>query len=222
MPQYCEIPAQPRVSDAIECFWHSLQTNASAVTHRVVPDGCADLLLVLGAGRPILQVVGPMTCFQDVALEPGAEFLGVRFRGAMGPCRFGGRAGEIVDQVVDLECLWGARARRLCERLAGAKTFAGRTTLLCDSFAVHAAGSSIQQAIGALERRRGRIALDALACQSGLSVRQFPRRCIEESGLSPKLLARILRFRQAWQQAQAEAGEQAGLAAECGYADSRI
>ncbi|HMJ61377.1 MAG TPA: AraC family transcriptional regulator [Bryobacteraceae bacterium] len=219
MPQYREIPAPPRVADAIECLWHSLQTSASVVTHRVVPDGCADVLFVRGAGRPILQVVGPMTLFQDVELEPGAEFLGVRFRAVIGPALLGVPAAEIVDETVDLECLWGARARRLCERLADAKTFAGRTTLLCDRFAVHAARSSIQQAIGALERRRGRIALDALACQSGLSVRQFRRRCIEESGLSPKLLARILRFRQAWQQAQAEAGEQAGLAAECGYAD---
>lgn len=219
MPQYCELPAQPRISDAVECFWQALQTSRSAVTHRVVPDGCADLLFVLGAGRPILQVVGPMTCFQDVALEPGAEFLGVRFRAAMGPARFGVPAVEIVDEVVDLECLWGARARRLCERLANAKTVAGRTALLCASFAVDVARSPIQQAIAALESRGGRISLDALAWQSGLSVRQFRRRCVEESGLSPKLLARILRFRQAWQRAQAQAGAHAGLAAECGYTD---
>jgi len=219
MPQYCELPAQRRISDAIECFWHSLQTSASAVTHRVVPDGCADLIFVRGMGRPILQVVGPMTGFQDVALEPGTEILGVRFRAAMGPGRFGVRAGEIVDQVVALECLWGVRARRLCERLADAKTLAGRTALLSDSFAVDAARSPIQQAVAALQSCGGRISLDALAWQSGLSVRQFRRRCIEESGLSPKLLARILRFRQAWQQAQAQVGAQAGLAAECGYTD---
>ncbi len=219
MPPYREIHAPSSVSAVVECFWHTRYTGVSTITHRVVPDGCADLLFVQGMGHPILQVVGPMTRFQDVQLMPGAEFLGVRFRAAMGPARLGVRAGEIVDEVVDLECLWGARARRLCERLADAKTLEGRTALLCDTFTVSAARSPVEQAIGALENCRGRLPLDALARQAGLSVRQFRRRCIEESGLSPKLLARILRFRQAWQQAAREAGEQAGLAAECGYAD---
>jgi len=219
MPPYREIHAPPGVSGAIECFWHTRHTGASAITHRVTPDGCADLLFVQGTGNPVLQVAGTMTRFQDVALNPGEEFLGVRFRAAMGPAHLGVGAGEIVDEVVDLECLWGARARRLCERLADAKTLARRTALLCDAFPASAARSPVQQAIGALENCRGRLSLDALARQAGLSVRQFRRRCIEESGLSPKLLARILRFRQAWQQAPREAGEQAGLAAECGYAD---
>jgi AraC-like DNA-binding protein len=164
-------------------------------------------------------VVGPMTRFEDVQLEPGAEFLGVRFRAAMGPACFGVPAGEIVDKIADLECFWGTRARRLCERLAHAKTLASRVALLGDCFPMDPARSPVQQAIGALERSGGRLLLDALASQSGLSVRQFRRRCIEESGLSPKLLARVLRFRKAWRRARAEAGEQAGLAADCGYAD---
>ena len=82
-----------------------------------------------------------MTRFQDVELAPGAEFLGVRFRAAMGPARLRVRAAEIVDEVIDLECLWGARARRLCERLNNAKTLADRTALLGASFAVNAARS---------------------------------------------------------------------------------
>jgi AraC-like DNA-binding protein len=219
MPLYREIAVPPELSGSIECFWHTRQTAASTVIHRVVPDGCADLLFIQGAAPPILQVVGPMTRFQDVELTPGAEFIGVRFRAAMGPAHLGVRATEILDEVVDLEHLWGARARRLCEQLTNAKTLADRTDLLSASFVVSAARSPVQRAIAALEACRGRVSLDALAAQSGLSIRQFRRRCSQESGVSPKLLARILRFRQAWQRAAAEAGEQAGLAAECGYAD---
>lgn len=219
MPPYREIPASPELSGIIECFWHTRQTAASTITHRVVPDGCADLLFIQGAAPPILQLVGPMTRFQDVELAPGAEFIGVRFRTAMGPAHLGVRAAEILDEVVDLEHLWGARARQLCERLTDAKTLAHRTDLLSASFVFNAARSPVQEAIAALEACRGRVSLDALAAQSGLSIRQFRRRCIEESGLPPKLLARILRFRQAWRRAPAETGEHAGLAAECGYAD---
>jgi AraC-like DNA-binding protein len=219
MPHYSEIFAPPRLSNAIECLWTSLQTSASTVQHRVVPDGCADLLFTQGAGVPVLQVVGPMTRFEDVPLEPGAEYVGVRFRAAMGPAYLGVRAGEIVDQTIDLECLWGARARRLCERLANTKALTARSALLCDSFAVNIPRSPVQEAIGTLECRGGQLRLDTLASQSGLSVRQFRRRCIEESGLSPKLLARILRFRRAWQQADAETRGHAALAAEWGFTD---
>lgn len=220
MPAYSEIPAPHSLSEAIECFWHSRQTSGLAVMHRVVPDGCTDLLFIQGREAPVLQVVGPMTRFQDVRLEPGAEFLGVRFRAGIGPAYLGVRAGEIVDEVVDLECLCGAKGRRLRERLAEAKTVAARTGLLAECLTRTTVDLSlVQQAIGMLERTSGRLSLDVLALQSGLSVRQFRRRCLEESGLAPKLLARILRFRHAWQRAEAEAGEQAGLAAECGYSD---
>lgn len=222
MPVYSEIPAPHSLSDAIECFWHSRQTSGVAITHRVAPDGCTDLLFIQGREAPALQVVGPMTRFQDVRLEPGAEFLGVRFRAARGAAHLGVRTGEIVDEVVDLESLWGAKGRCLRERLAEAKTIAARTGLLTQCFAANASpepSSPVQQAIRMLERKGGRLSLDGLALQCGLSVRQFRRRCLAESGLPPKLLARILRFRHAWQRAEAEAGEQAGLAVECGYSD---
>ena len=160
-----------------------------------------------------------MSRFQDVRLEAGAEFLGARFRAAMGAAHLGVRAGEIVDEVIDLECLWGARARRLREQLAVAKTVSARAALIGECFPLAGSRTPVQQAIGMLERVGGRQRLDSLASQCGLSVRQFRRRCVEESGLSPKLLARILRFRYAWQRADAETGEQAGLAAECGYSD---
>lgn len=219
MLAYSEIPAPHSLSDAIECFWHSRQTSGAVVMHRVVPDGCADLLFIRSGDEPVLQVVGPMTRFQDVRLEPGAEFVGVRFRAAMGAEHLGVPAGEIVDEVIDLECLWGPRARRLRERLAMAKTASARAALIGECFPIAGSRTPVQQAIGTLERAGGRQRLDALASRCGLSVRQFRRRCVEESGLSPKLLARILRFRHAWQRAEAETGEQAGLAAECGYSD---
>jgi len=43
----------------------------------------------------------------------------------------------------------------------------------------------------------GNADLESIARQSNLSPRQFRRRCLEESGLSPKRLCRVLRFRRA-------------------------
>ena len=62
--------------------------------------------------------------------------------------------------------------------------------------------------------------LEWVARQANLSSRQFRRRCLEESGLTPKQLCRVLRFRHACQLARGGARvEWAGIAAEAGYFD---
>ena len=45
-----------------------------------------------------------------------------------------------------------------------------------------------------MTRVHGEVDIDWVADQAGMSARQFRRRCQEESGLSPKHLARVLRI----------------------------
>lgn len=70
-----------------------------------------------------------------------------------------------------------------------------------------------------MEQRHGYVSLDELARQTSVCMRQFRRLCVNETGLSPKLLARVLRFRHASKRANSEIGEHSRLAIECGYAD---
>jgi AraC-like DNA-binding protein len=79
---------------------------------------------------------------------------------------------------------------------------------------------AVERAIEGIARARGMIDLDWVARQANLSPRQFRRRCIEESGLAPKQLCRILRFRRACQLAHGVARpEWAAIAASAGYFD---
>jgi AraC-like DNA-binding protein len=61
--------------------------------------------------------------------------------------------------------------------------------------------------------------LDWVAAQAGMSPRQFRRRCFEESGLAPKHLCRILRFRHACELAISRGSGWAAIAADAGYFD---
>lgn len=98
----------------VECFW-TRSTSASrsgAKTHRVLPDGCADVIFDFGpAARAI--VVGPMTRALVVPVAPGSRFVAVRFRpGAAGallrvPLR------TLVDRHVELRALWTDASARL-------------------------------------------------------------------------------------------------------------
>ena len=87
--------------------------------------------------------------------------------------------------------------------------------------------SPIERALAWMERRHGVLSIDGLAAHAGLSPRQMRRVCLERAGLTPKFLARVLRFRHALGRLAASRphasgavpGTLAGLALDCGYYD---
>jgi AraC-like DNA-binding protein len=76
------------------------------------------------------------------------------------------------------------------------------------------------RAVGAMTRTHGNANLDWIAAQANLSPRQFRRRCLEESGLTPKHLCRVLRFRHSNSLASASRRpDWADIAGRAGYYD---
>jgi transcriptional regulator GlxA family with amidase domain len=65
----------------------------------------------------------------------------------------------------------------------------------------------------------GLISVDALASSAGISARQLERRFLQEVGVAPKLLCRILRFQRIFHSIRAHDGRWATVAADCGYYD---
>lgn len=219
MLEYRENASPPHLADTVECVWSSKQTRAACGTHRVVPDGCADILYTRKGGRASLQVVGPMTRFEDFAVSPNIVSLGIRFRPGKWASQFQVHATAITDAIVPLEDFWGPRARTLMEQLWNVNSVEEAATLMIRSVRVSDARTPIQRGFDEMEQAHGQISLDWVARQAGLSARQFRRVCLEQAGLSPKFLARVLRFRHALTKIHAEAGAHAGLAADCGYTD---
>ena len=184
----------------------------------VLPDGCVDIVFSPSTG---LRVVGAMTACQVYQLQGGEPVVGIRFRpGAAG--RFLGAApSELTDRLIPLEDIWGARGRRLAEALRDTRSAAACAALLEGEMrpAPRDAGA-LERAIAALVEACGAADIDWLADQANLSPRQFRRRCHEATGLTPKQLARVLRFRRAVSLVDFGAARGwAHLAAECGYYD---
>lgn len=219
MPDYGELAAPPRVADSVQCFWTMRHSSAAPYVHRVVPDSCADILLTRGAGNPTLTVVGAMTKYVDFTLTRGQFCFGVRFRPGMWAAHFGLPGDTITDMVLPLEDLWGARARGLLARMIEAKSPSDCAAVLAANLRLPERLTPVQQAIAWMERSHGLVLLDEAARYCGLSSRQFRRLVLKETGLSPKFLARVLRFRHALSLVSEQAGEHAGLAADCDYTD---
>ena len=122
---------------------------------------------------------------------------------------------ELTEKIVALEDLWGQRARDLEGRLES--ELSGLT--LAAALIAPPAPDPVKRAIEALVEAHGAIDLDWVAAQAGMSPRQFRRRCFEESGLAPKHLCRILRFRHACELAMSRGSGWAAIAVDAGYFD---
>jgi AraC-like DNA-binding protein len=154
-----------------------------------------------------------MTAERRFNLNAQAHTVGVRFRPGMAASFLRLGAEELTDRVLPLE------KSGLAERLANAESAAECRRILIAALRPPAdAPNGVQRAIEAVTSSHGDVNLEWIARQAGMSERQFRRRCVEESGLSPKQLCRVLRFRHAC--TLGRRGLPWGLiAAEAGYFD---
>jgi AraC-like DNA-binding protein len=215
---YREQPVALPLTRFVECCWSFVNENALH-QHAVRPDGCLDLLYSSTEG---LRVVGAMTSEKRVDLAANHSSFGLRFRPGMARVFLGIAAAELTDSTIEAENLLGVQAKEAEARLAAARSAEDCMRILTAIIGMPKAHepNGVQRAIEAVTAQHGAVDLDRIASQAKLSPRQFRRRCLEESGLSPKQLCRILRFRRALQLAQRDAKpEWAGIAADTGYFD---
>ena len=75
---YRERPPNPALADRVLCVWSQvIGAGESVHHHRVLPDGCADLVWI---GEAPAVVAGPATGPVIVPLAPGTVVVGVRLR----------------------------------------------------------------------------------------------------------------------------------------------
>jgi AraC-like DNA-binding protein len=202
METYREIAPPGELISRVETFWVR-ERGGDAGPHRVLPDGCIDILFVdqqSDSGRRCsLSVVGPMTRFVDITEDPGDCYVGVRFQpGAAAPV-LGCSASDLLDTRFDLDELWGSRARNLLDRLAGSESTLERVEILRGAVAdrgtrVPDLDPRVAAAVRLLRSRADEIRIEDLAASVGVSSRQLRRLFLDYVGLSPKRLHRILRL----------------------------
>ena len=201
----------------LECLW-TVSARDFVPAYPVFPDACVDIVFSRSGG---LRVIGAMTTRREFSLLANEQVTGIRFRpgAAAGFLRISQR--ELTDGAVPLEELWGPRGRELQLRLEDSDSPAQRLELLSGCLSVpEGRKTPIEKAVDFMVDARGQISLEAVARQINLSLRQFRRVCAQATGLPPKLLCRILRFRTALSALSADnCLSGSDLAVECGYFD---
>jgi AraC-like DNA-binding protein len=224
------------LADFVEYFW-SLSDAPAHAQERIVPSGTLEL--VVNLHEDVVRVydpVDPTRCrrfsgavvsgayrsYFVIDTREHASMVGVHFRPGGARAVLGLPPGELADTHLDLETLWGARARRLRERLCSARTPVERFRILEETLrASLRAAPERQRAVHfALERLGRGSSVGDVAEELSLSPRRFIELFTADVGITPKLFGRVRRFQRALAMAeQPRVLDWAQLALECGYFD---
>lgn len=223
---YREHLPSPDLAPWVECYWTRIAPpSRGRASHRVLPDGCADVIFDLTAdGDPHALVVGPMTTALLVPPRAEARYLGVRFRPGGAGAFLRVPLSTLVDRRVELGALWKESAD-MCARMAEADD-AGRVLEgLEDELRAHLARwpASAPRIGGLVERVAGAadsVSVAALAAEAGVTRQHLTRVFQREVGYGPKKLSRILRLRRAVRLLEGRGrGSLSGVALDAGYYD---
>jgi AraC-like DNA-binding protein len=206
--RYAEFAPPETISPYVHCLW-VFEGQDPAEPQRIVPDGRCELILHWRA--PYLEKVGEAWEAQPRALFAGqltrplhllarepAGVVGVRFRTAGASAFLRGHANPFTDRrraIADAPDL--AAAPGEAARLALTAAYVERR-LQPQFFDRRAA-----VAAAAIRASEGRIPLEDLCATVELSPRALQRRFLEALGVSPRMLASIVRFRRVFEALQA-------------------
>jgi AraC-like DNA-binding protein len=204
---YREIAPSAALRPWVECFWtHS--DDAPSGAHRVLPDGCADLVFDLTTGES--AVVGTMT--KPLLLPPSAasSYLGVRFHPGRAAAFLRMPLAEITDARVPLAAIWKDWHDRLPD-------IATLETELLRRLDPHR-DARVDAAVARIVATGGAVRIESLARGIGISRQHLARQFLHHVGVSPKTLARVIRFRRLTETLHAEV-EWADVAIAHGFYD---
>lgn len=225
--KYEERAPSPHLAPFIERFW-AFETDAGdpeSYEHVIVPDGTANIAVISPIpGGAFISVAGPSPEAVRVPVQRGLIYRGVRIRPGAWRAVVGVEVAGVVGQKMPVMMLspdLGAAIQSACaeaDSLARfAERFEGAMSGCFDEGLLDAEVCALAQK---LIDSDGFAAMTDLMAGSAVGERQLRRRFQRETGLSPKVFARLRRVRRACiDLAYQRPGNVATISADHGYAD---
>ena len=229
----------PPLSDFVDVLWLYEGYEVSHEKERLMPDGSVELVINLAEDRirnydphnpdkfetiPGCVVSGPRSEFFVIDTDEQAFVAGVHFKPGGAFPFFRVPAGEMANQPIALESLWGKASGWMRERVLAATSPEQKLSALERCL--------VEQLAKPLERHPAvDFALQRLTAgyppgiswivdRVGYSQRRFIQLFSDEVGLTPKLFSRVSRFQQVIRAAHAhDEINWAQMALDCGYYD---
>ena len=235
---YRELTPAPRLRPYVRCYWvlHA-PAVAGASPQRVLPDGCVEMIINVGArftrhtgnGAPETQpralLVGPTTRHMSIAPTGTIQLVAVRFAPGGALPFLSVSPSELRDEAPALEDVMPPFEPYLAERLAAAVD--GTEASILDEVLVRQLDRTrrhsdrrVRASVGAAMSSSRPLRVDSLVALTGLGARQLERRFRDQVGYGPKTLCRLARFQRVVRALEPAAEVSwARLAADNDYAD---
>jgi AraC-like DNA-binding protein len=219
---YTELAPPADLASHVDRFWWRTTLAGTGRYHRVLPDGCVDVIVHVERGS--VELVGTMTRALELPEAP-AELVAVRFKPGTAAALTRCALIELTDRQPDLVDVVGRAAGggALLDRVSQAALPRDRVAILVDWLRLHLTGAprpdpmiahAITQLVAPTAPR-----VDQVADQLGVTRQHLARRFRREVGITPKQLARIARMQRAAAALARGTPDLARLAAELGYFD---
>jgi AraC-like DNA-binding protein len=240
---YAEHAPPPDLAGHVVCFWTRVAEAAGSANgsrvHRVLPDGCVDIVLEFGASDPsgrsdVLEVrnamgVGTMTRPLVITGAMPELYIGVRFRPGYALSALGVPASELTDESTayanlaedpdaDLDAL--SRLRSNEERFDAVVALVRRRLSSAASVPL-----SVRAAIQRITVASGNLRVASVADAIGITRQQLARQFATHVGVAPKTFARVMRAQAALARADAARAaypreiDWSAIACDLGYYD---
>lgn len=223
---YRQFKPHPLLASYIDTYWTVTGDEGVRGSAKILPDGCVDIIFNLGedcaTGDSDLMMknakaylVGTMTRFKEIMIQPSASLLGIRFRPAAFPVFYKYISlHEVTDRTIEFEGSLAPDLKKMMQYPIGylndfflARLNAPRHTLSCVAEDI--------------EEHKGRIGVETLAKRHFTTARQLERHFKQHVGTSPKEFINLVRYQAALRNIRNNYSERSllDIALECGYYD---
>jgi len=233
---YRELKPPPALHRFVSCFWLLEEGVPPGLTlpQPILPDGSPELIFHLGdpseaspdggpfRRQPPAHLVGQITRPFLLRPAPGFRILGVRLRPAGAASLLEEPMDRLTGTWASLEDLLGKRGRVLSSEVRSASSIEEAIDRITAAWmrGSREVDTRVSHAVERLVESAGCLRIETLSREVGLGTRQLERGFLREVGVSPKFLARVLRFQRVFRAREERPDNWTRVAVRCGYYDA--
>ena len=225
--QYKEYRPNSLLSPYIETYWVSNDFWGEGKFHKILPDGCVDIIFSFDRAKSTFftKIVGTMTSFLEITYPQTVEMFGIRFRPAGITAFTRVPVEEFTDRDVELALVDTLFDKSFCETLPERQSVE-ELIRHTDNYLINSipylyhSEKQIIRAVDLIYFAKGQLSSAKVACEVCLCQRHFERKFKAAIGISPKTFAKIHRFKYALRYLRDNPNQDlVSVSIECGYYD---